>query len=128
MLKLAVVVILLTACGPAERPTAEGQKSALDRKEDKVGRYLTTATTLLKIGNHLEASIFLEAALALGGEEHKILPRLIIAQVRAGRLRAAKGNIARFERLHQDQPSVKALGTLLDKLAPQQSYHGEVPQ
>ncbi len=128
MFRVALVLCLVTACASVPRTTVEQRKNALKTEETRAARYMAAATILLRQGNPLEASIFLEAALVLDGDEHEILPRLIIAQVRSGRLRAAKISIARLEHLQPDEPSIKALGALVDELTHHHTFKGEVFQ
>jgi len=128
MWRVAIVLCLLTACASVSRTTVEPQKNTQTIEETRASRYLAAATILLREGNPLEASLFLEAALVLDGDEHEILPRLIIAQVRAGRLRSAKVSITRLERLEPQQPSIKALGALVDKLTSPHIFLEEVSE
>ncbi len=128
MSRVAVVFCLVTACASVSKTSVEPQKSAHQTEAKRVARYMAAATILLREGNPLEASIFLEAALVLDGDEHEILPRLVIAQVKAGRLRAAKVSIARLERLKPDEPSIKVLGALVDKLTLSHATLAEVSQ
>lgn len=74
------------------------------------------ARALERRGDHLGASIYWEAALAAEAAERDLLPALIAAEVRAGRLRAARTNVARLEALDPNRPGVARLRRLLDDL------------
>jgi hypothetical protein len=77
-------------------------------------RQLLHARALERRGNHLEASFYYEAILAIGGREQLILPQLIRAQVRAGRLRAAGDNLTRLREIAETgNPNLENLSNLL---------------
>ncbi|HUT76285.1 MAG TPA: hypothetical protein VM285_01270 [Polyangia bacterium] len=67
-------------------------------------------------GEHLGASRYLEASLAAGGDEERLLPLLAAAQIRAGRLRAARESVDRLEAMFPGRPGLADLALLLDSL------------
>jgi hypothetical protein len=71
------------------------------------------AGRLARAGNHLAASRYWEAALAHGGTEREVLPPLIAAEIRAGRLRAALSNLRRLEQLHPTRTEIAELRQLI---------------
>jgi hypothetical protein len=67
-------------------------------------------------GDHLCASRYLEASLAAGGDERRLLPLLVAAQIHAGRLRAARESVARLETLEPGRQGLEEIALLLDSL------------
>jgi hypothetical protein len=73
------------------------------------------------MGRHLEASIYFEAALDGGLNELEVLPSLVVSQVRAGRIEAAKQNVHRLAQIAPDRDCVIELKELLARLTPSAS-------
>jgi hypothetical protein len=105
-------MLALGGCGapqPADRPPAGAEAFAAARAEwEEAARDCTIR------GDHLGASRYLEAALAAGGDEERLLTLLAAAQIRAGRLRAARESIAWLETVAPGRPGLSELGVLLD--------------
>jgi hypothetical protein len=102
----------LVAGDPSEVVPSAGDERAL---------FIAKAKAFEKIGAHLEASFYLEAALAKGSDERETLPRLITALVRSNRLRAARKYLDRFARLEPHSQNIKELRELLTRFAPRDS-------
>ena len=113
-------IILLVLCGsvgcasatPEPKASPEAARAAACRRNLAVGDAMS------KRGRHLEASFYYEAALTPETDEVRILPKLIAAQVRSGRLRAAGNNTARLIALVGEQPELVRLSRLLSAYAP----------
>jgi hypothetical protein len=74
---------------------------------------------LLKEGRFIEAGFYLEAALAAGSSEREVLPLLIVAEVHADRLRAAKENALRLREIVGSNRALDALIKLLARYTPE---------
>jgi hypothetical protein len=99
-----------TSNKPAVFPAVDKQLAA--SKNEKI------ADTLTGRGHYLEASFYYEAALMLTADEKTFLPKLIVAQIRAGRLRAAGINVRRLVALMGDSPPLTRLAALIRRYAP----------
>ncbi|MFO8071754.1 MAG: hypothetical protein R6V85_07745 [Polyangia bacterium] len=114
---LALVVLCGCAAGVARRPDAAADPPNLTEAAER----------LTARGDHLGASLYLEAALARGAPEREVLPDLIAAQVRAGRLRAARDSVRRLAEISPGHPSLQPLAAALEEsLAPQRAGAREV--
>jgi len=71
------------------------------------------AQALARRGDYLTASRYWEAALFSGAAERRVLPPLIVCEVRAGRLRAALANVRRLAVIAPEHPAVEELETLI---------------
>jgi hypothetical protein len=80
--------------------------------------YERVARALERQGRHLEASFYYEAALRNGEDEARILPPLIVSQIRAERLRAAKQSIARLRAIRGNPEHLAALLDLISRYTP----------
>jgi len=114
---VVTVVWVVVSCAGAHKQTSESPEGPALTTRDEVKEYFRVATALDDVGSHLEASIYFEAALASGGTESKILPRLIASQIRAGRLRAARKNLARLQEILPTR-ACGDLTALLSRFAP----------
>ncbi len=121
---MVTVVWVVVSCAAAHKQTIESKEGSAGTTQDEVRRYFEVATALDGVGSHLEASIYFEAALASGGPESKILPRLIVSQIRAGRLRAARKNLARLQEIVPTR-ACGDLAALLSRFAPGGAKHPE---
>ncbi|MCP4674922.1 MAG: hypothetical protein GY854_05320 [Deltaproteobacteria bacterium] len=120
---LVATAWIVMSCAATHKQTNESPQGSARTPRDEVREYFEVATALAKVGSHLEASIYFEAALSSGGAEAKILPRLIGAQIRAGRLRAARKNLARFQEIAPTR-ACGDLAALLSRFAPGQASEG----
>jgi hypothetical protein len=114
-LPILAASLALCSCrvpAPAGR-TADGAGAAFAESRAEWERAAKACETR---GDHLGASRYLEAALVAGGDEERLLPLLAAAQIRAGRLRAARESIARIEALDPGRPGLSDLAWLLDSL------------
>ena len=126
MLQKRVVYLLFVtgAIACSSTATVRGgsslEKSGAQQKNDA----MVIAELLARRGYYLEASYFYEAALADGGDEDSILPRLICMQIRANRLRAAKQGVERLREIDGDNETLASLLELLHRLAPPLAKEG----
>ncbi|MCP4606154.1 MAG: hypothetical protein GY847_37515 [Proteobacteria bacterium] len=126
---VVVVIWSAAACTPGVRASPQNPGRVETPEKDENMRRRKTARALEKMGNHLEASIYFEAALAQGGDEQEILPSLIASQIRAGRLRAAKRNVVRLQEIEHNPAHVEELEELvrlLDRFAPREPDRSSV--
>lgn len=103
-----IFAALAMSCSSAGRPQSISH-------EQIMASNLETANQLCKRGRFLEASTFYEAALEAGAHEPQILPKLIIAQVRSGRLRAARQSVTRLAAI-DPSGNLQILEHLLNKM------------
>jgi tetratricopeptide (TPR) repeat protein len=122
-LLLSLAALTFLGCAPYSRQGVENDYGSIASYEIDANRCLDRALALEKVGNHLESGIYFEAALRYGGEEERILPLLVAAQVRSGQLRAAQKNVSRLLEIKEDQPYVEELQNLLAKLVAQSDGH-----
>ena len=118
-----VLFALIQGCAGAETPTPV---TPADKRAQAASRNLEIGDAMETRGHHLEASFYYEAALILAAEEPSVLPKLIAAQVRAGRLRAASVNTQRLIALVGPQPELMQLSKLLTVYAPPLSQDSTV--
>jgi len=71
---------------------------------------------LLNRGEALAASQWLEAALSAGAVERETLPLLVVAEIRAGRLREARLSARRLAELEPERPGLTTLIRALDEV------------
>ena len=113
--QLLLFLLLAQGCGGAGmRRTA----ATVSSPPQAAARNIEIGDALEARGHHLEASFYYEAALMLAADESRVLPRLISAQVRAGRLRAASVNTQRLISLVGPRPRLTRLSRLLALYAP----------
>jgi hypothetical protein len=128
MLKMRVVYLLFVtgaiACGSAA--TVKGGSSLEETGVQQKSDAMVIAELLERRGYYLEASYYYEAALANGGDEDSILPRLICTQIRANRLRAAKQGVERLREIDGDNETIASLLELLHRLAPALAEEGNL--
>lgn len=118
-MSIVAVASVLVAAGCASVDSGRSARPAAPQTGKADPRDQVDASLALQsAGYHLEASYFLEAALANGGDEKKVLPLLVAAQVRAGRLSAARRNLARLKEIEPGREGADELAALLDRLAP----------
>jgi hypothetical protein len=98
----------------APRDTSPGPASRSG--SDTAPQLVLAAGRLAANGRHLEASWYLEAALAAGGDERAVLPALAIEEVRAGRLRAARESLDRLAAIMPDRPGLAELTGMVSRL------------
>ncbi len=98
-----LLLALTTSCGGKPAAPLEPQST------DPVSRAVHMAELYTSRGDILTASRYLEAALALGGEEIEILPLLAAAQIRSGRLHASLGTIARLRAISPERTDLNNL-------------------
>ncbi len=67
-------------------------------------------------GDHLTASRHLEVALAITGEELTILPKLVVEQIRSGRLLAALDTTSRLCALQPGNSEASEIHQLVERL------------
>ena len=119
-IRFYAAMAVFVAIGCASIDHAKSERTARPRSpETEVRNQVEASLALQSAGYHLEASSFLEAALTNGGDEREILPLLIAAQVRAGRLRAAKQNIARLRVIEPEYNGAEELARLLNRFVPE---------
>jgi len=111
-----MVLVLFLGCGRAGTPLASPAGEGNDARSAARLEWQAAARIAAERGDHLGASRYLEAALAAGGDELHLLPLLAAAQIRAGRLRAARSTIACLEELDPDRPGLRDLNSLIDSL------------
>ncbi len=122
---MATAVALLGSCA---KPVGTSSVTEHELENDPVSikeQHLKAAKTLDKQGRHLEASVYYEAAIDGGNCEREILPLLISSQVRAGRLEAAKQNIARLGQIAPKYRGINELEELITNLTRSTHERGE---
>jgi hypothetical protein len=102
-----LLAALLTASCAAAAPATPGGAAP----PDPISRGLRLAAR----GDHLGASRYLEASLAAGASEGEVLPLLLAAQVRSGRLLAARVTAARLARLAPAAEGLPQLRATIDE-------------
>lgn len=120
MLQMRMVYLLFAigtmACGSTA--TVRGGPSLDETGFQQKNDAMVIAELLERQGYYLESSYYYEAALANGGDEDAILPRLVCTQIRANRLRAAKQGVERLREIDGDDEIFALLLELLHRLAP----------
>ncbi len=109
-----VFLFLVSGCG-AKQPKP---KVLYTNSSELSASHLANGDLLTSRGFHLEASYYYEAALAIAEDERAVLRRLIIAQVRADRLRDARINVLRLSELEGSSQELNELLDLLNIYAP----------
>ena len=94
-----------TRRAPAPSVPAGDRQGIMDRAGALAGR-----------GDHLYSSRYYEAALKRGASEEVVLPRLIVEQVKGGRLLAALDNTARLSAISRSPEEIVALHRLIEDL------------
>ncbi len=118
---ITACLALVTLCGCA----ADVARRPIDAADPP--DLTEAAERLAARGDHLGASLYLDAALARGASEREVLPDLIAAQVRAGRLRAARDSARRLAEISPEHPGLQSLAAALEEsVAPQQTGAREV--
>jgi hypothetical protein len=102
-----------TACGATHH---EDTSPCLDQTGGE--RLLARGRRSARSGDHLRASRYLEAAWSAGAEEIEVLPELLAAQVRSGRLRAARLTLIRLRELVGTCPNLDTIEALIDEIDP----------
>ena len=105
---LIVAALLGVACAPAIRRSDRSHRGE-ETGRDRIELFVRAARAMGLRGNHLEASYYLEAALQEGAPEARVLPLLIGAQMRSGRLRAAAKSIGRLKVIQSGRPHLDEL-------------------
>ena len=118
MRRIAIGWLFLAALHQACGAAAGSEPAAVspDGDEHTAATPTAVAKQLARSGNHLAASRYWEAALARGAAEREVLPPLIAAEIRAGRLRAALANLQRLEQLLPASAEITELSALLASL------------
>ncbi len=119
---IAVVVSLVVpvmSCATRPHRDAAVEETTLRRERVASDDFLNAGRALMAAGRHLEASVYLEAALIDADNEVGVLAPLVISMVRSGRLEAVKPYLSRLARLAPEAPGVSALEALLGELTGQ---------
>jgi DNA-binding SARP family transcriptional activator len=117
MKALAMIATAVFAMSCADRTQPKVQ-SAAQYRTSEFEKNVILGDLLATRGRFLEAGFFYEAALFFADDEIKILPKLIAAQVKSDRLRAARVNVKRLIALAGRRASLERLAALLDTYAP----------
>ncbi len=112
---LCVLVFISAACAKVQTPEP---KNGGDVRTREFTNNVRIGDLLAERGRFLEAGFYYEAALFFADDEAQILPKLIAAQVKSDRLRAARSNVGRLIALRGRTPALARLAALLDSYAP----------
>ena len=103
--RLCATLLLAWTISCGGNPAAQPEPPSTE----PVNRAVQMAEIYTKKGDVLTASRYLEAALAMGGNEVEILPLLAAAQIRSGRLHASLDTIARLSAISPERPDLDNL-------------------
>ena len=124
MPRIIAVLLSVVGCTGVRTPVGPETGQIVRSMQEEREVFIDRAEALDRIGAHLEASFYLEAALAGGGDEQRLLPCLIGVLVRANRLRAARMYLNRLEQLVPENQNLTELRGLLARFAPQKNVPG----
>jgi len=124
-MKTMLCIALFSLAASCAAPQTPSSNSGFEAAASALEKNVRLGDLLAERGRFLEAGFYYEAALRFADDERPLLPKLIVAQVKSDRLRAARTNVQRLLALRGADTDLERLAALLETYAPPYPHQRE---